>query len=207
MFRKTMMLAMAAAVVAAFAVPATVAAAQWADGGVAITSPQQIQLTGQTKWSGGITGSIECQVTTSLTLEPGETGTVTQYDVDVDEAGSTITSKCTAGGALASCQLHSLQPTGLPWVVHNEGQRLNVTSGEIHYTLTGQFCPGQTATMTASNPAKNHLITWTADNAKSVSFFTENGQVPVDTAAGNATAGTSGKLTVLAPNAGTYGLE
>jgi hypothetical protein len=213
MSKKTIMPAMIVAVTAALAAPAVATAGVWKHHGQAIQQNQQIQLTGQTKWSGGPVGSIECQVTTTVTLEAGQqTGTVTQYDVDVDQAGSTVTSKCSANGFLVGCQLHVLQSTELPWVVHNETQRLQITSGDIDYTLTGAFCSGQRATMTPSNPASSHFITWTPNQTKTVTSFTEAGQIAVDIYNGqqlvsSATAGTSGTLTILAPNSHTFSLE
>jgi hypothetical protein len=212
MFKKAMALALASVLVGALALPASAAANVWKDHSQAIQENRQIQLTGQTQWTGSM-GNIGCQVTTTLTMTAGSsTGTVTQYVVDTDEAGSTVTSKCTASGGLAFCQLHSLEATELPWVAHNETQRVQITSGDISYTLTGAFCPAQKATMTPSNPANSHFITWIPNNPHTITSFTESGQVAVDTYQGSGelvtsgTAGTNGSLQILAPNGGTYSL-
>ncbi len=66
--------------------------------------------------------------------------------------------------------------------------------------------------MTPSNPASSHFITWNPNQPKTVTSFTEAGQIAVDVYNGvqlvsSGTAGTSGTLTILAPNNQTFSLE
>jgi hypothetical protein len=207
MLKKTMMLVMAAAVVAAFAVPATASAGLWKHHATNIQQNQQITLTGNAKFDSGAIGNIECQTTSQLTATAGTTtGTVTQFTPDLDEANSTVTTKCKAGGFLAGCQVHSAVPSGLPWTVHNNTKTVAITNGDITVGFTGGFCPGDTATVTAST------VTATPNQPKTVSSFTLSGQVQVHILKGGVTQATStatvsGTQNILAPNAATYSLE
>jgi len=213
MLKKIIMLATAAAVVAALVVPAAASAGLWKHHAQTLGTDAQLQLTGNTKTSGG-PGSIDCQVTVQLTLTAGSsTGNITQFIPDLDEAGSTVTSKCKAGGFLVACQVHLSEATELPWVVHNETQRLEITSGDIHLGITGGFCPAQAGTVTPVNASKEHTVTATPNQPKTVSSLSLSGSVEVHLYNGSATpfrsetATVSGTQTILAPNAATYSLE
>jgi hypothetical protein len=223
MLKKTMMLAMAAAVVAAFAVPATATANEWKHGAVNIVGNKQIDLTGQALFHSGVVGGIECQTTAQLTALAGSggTGNVTKFDTDLDEAGSTVTTKCKATGFLAGCQVHATQSTGTgggtllanPWVVHNPTTKaVEVTSGDIHISMTGGFCPGDTATVTPAT------LTATPNQPKNITSFALSGQVQVHILKNGvtqttSTATVSGTQTIVDTGVGsqsrphTYGLE
>jgi hypothetical protein len=180
MLKKTMMTAMATAVVAAFAIPAAATASLWKHHNQNLATNAQIDLTGQTKFQGEV-GSIECQRTMQITLTAGTgTGNITKFEPDLDEAGSTVTSKCKAAGFLAACQVHSAVSEGLPWVIHNETQRIEITSGKINVGLTGGFCPAQGVTVTAVNAANGHTVTATPNQPHTVTSFTLAGQVEID---------------------------
>lgn len=214
MLKKTMMLAMAMAVVAAFAVPAAASAGLWKHHTTNIATDQQITLTGQAKFSSGGVGSIDCQTTSQLTATAGtSTGTVTKFDVDLDEAGSTVTTKCKSGAFLAGCQVHASQAQGLPWTIHNDTKEVTITNGVILIEMTGGFCPGKTATVTPGH------VTATPNQTKTVTTFTLSGTVGVHIYANHnphatqqpvisdPAATVSGTQTILAPNKHTYSLE
>jgi len=203
MLKRIMMLAMAVALVAAFALPAGASASLWKDHAQVLAQNAQLQLTGNAKFSGGL-GSVDCQTTSQLTATAGTgTGNVTQFEPDLDEANSTVTSKCKTGGFLVACQVHQVEATGLPWVVHNETTRVEITSGDIHFGLTGGFCPAQNGTVTTVNAAKGHTVTATPNQPKTVSSFTLSGNVEVHLYNGSATpfrsetAAVSGTQTIL----------
>lgn len=179
MLRKTMMLAMAVTAVAAVAGPSMASAQVWTHHTQAIQSNAQIFLTGQAAFNGGL-GGIECQTTASLTALAGQkTGNVTQFEPDPD-AAKQPTELCKTSGALSFCQVHSAQSTNLPWEVHNETTRVEITSGDIHVGITGAFCPGQVATVTPANAALGHTVTATPNQPKTITSFTLSGKVDVD---------------------------
>jgi hypothetical protein len=214
MLKKTILLAMAAAIVAAFAMPAAASASLWKHHAQAIPNDRQITLTGQAKFQGAV-GSVECQTTSQITLTAGtSTGNVTKFEPDLDEAGSTVTQKCKAGGFLAGCQIHSSVGENLPWVVHNTTQKIDVTSGSIRVGFTGGFCPGQSATVTPPDGV-NHFVTANPNQPHTVTSFELHGQVLVHVYNGahdaahtvqTGTATVTGTATILAPNAHTYSL-
>jgi hypothetical protein len=182
MLKKTIMLAMAMAVVAAFAVPAVASAGLWKHHATNIAVNKSITLTGQTLIHSGVVGGIECQTTGTLQLTAGTgTGHISKWGVDLDEAGSTVTSKCKATGFLAQCQVHSMVATGtggqdiakFPWIVHNKTKTVEVTTGEVHWGITGAFCPGATATFTPG------IVTLTPNQTKTVTSFALSGNVQV----------------------------
>lgn len=170
MLKKTIMLAMAVAVAAAVAVPAVGMAGVWKHHNTAIAANKVISLTGTIKYAGGFIGSIECQTTATITLlaAGSSTGSLTQLEPDLDEAGSTVTTKCIGGGLLSSCSIHTVQPKGLNWTVHNKTQFVEITSGDIHITMTGASCPGTEVTVTpdviiatpnvSTNPPQGHTV-------------------------------------------------
>jgi len=214
--KKIIMLAMAAAVVAAFAVPAAASASLWKHHKQVLAQNAQIQLTGNAKFSGGL-GSVDCETTSQLTATAGTgTGKVTQFQPDLDQVGSTVTSKCTAGGFLVACQVHSSQatiPVPAGWEIHNETSRIEITSGDIHIGMTGGFCPAQAGTVTPVNTSKEHTVTATPDQPKTMSSFILSGKVEVhlynnsQTPFRSETATVTGSQNILAPNAATYSLE
>jgi hypothetical protein len=181
MLKKTIMLAMAVAIAAAFAVPAAATASNWKDHSQILQANKQIQLTGGAKFTSGAVGNITCETTSKITLNANSTtGTVDEFIVDVDQVGSTVTQKCVAGGFLAGCQVHKSQALNLPWTIHNETQRVEITNGNITVEMTGGFCPGKVATVTPANAAQSHTLTATPNQPHTVTTLTLGGELEVD---------------------------
>ncbi len=195
--KKAIMLALA--IGALVAVPAA-AMAEWTDGTVKVPTNRTIQFKGNAKFSSGFLGSIVCNTTSQTKLEPGSTGTVESFHPDTTT--KTVTEQCTAGGALAGCQVHTVQSTGLPWTAHanTAAGTITITSGEIHTSLTGSFCASKTSTVTAGT------VTLTLDNAHAGTNGTLSGQLQVHTEPATAATTISGQQTVQGTDAGTYGV-
>lgn len=138
MLRKTLLAALAAA---ALAVPAA-ATAEWKEHQTPIQTEQPVQLTGNyIVDAGGLgIGSINCQVKIDLRLKPGTTGEMITFAVDLDQAGSTVTSKCGTGGGLSLCQVHAMQGKGGPWSIHDQTAAIQVKQEAIEYSITGAMC-------------------------------------------------------------------
>lgn len=145
MFRKVMMLALAAGALAALMAPAG-ASATWTKDHQALQENAQIELTGQAAIHGEV-GSIECQVRSLMQLTAGTTtAVVTESGVDLKEAGSTVTSKCSISGGLESfgcTDVASSTAAGLPWTAHAVStQTISTTTGTVQNHLHGGiFCP------------------------------------------------------------------
>lgn len=145
MFKKAMMLAVAAAALVAFAIPAT-ASAKWQEHGSDISQDVPLQVTGTSEFHGEI-GGLTCQTDATATLLAGTTtASVTSFGVDLTEAGSTVTSKCSVDSTLASfgcTDVGQVTVAGLPWTGHaTSTQRITVTTGTIQNHLHGGiFCP------------------------------------------------------------------
>jgi hypothetical protein len=146
MFKKAMMLAVAAAALVAFAIPAT-ASANWQDHSATLQQNANIQVTGQARFQGESIGAIECQTDASATLIAGQTtASVTAFGVDLTEAGSTVTSKCFVNSTLEAfgcSDVAQVTVEGLPWTAHaTNTQTIAVTTGTIQNHLHGGiFCP------------------------------------------------------------------
>jgi len=198
MFKKITILAMALGALAAFALPMS-ASAFWTKHHAAITENEQIQLTGQIFFQSS-NGGIDCQIQSNVTFEAGSTtGKATTFE---RLAGGTDTERCKGTGGLAFCQIHNLEPTELPWIVHtvNSGQAtadVEVTFKTIHSQTTGGFCPASTTTVTPGT------ATFTPDNAQTTKKLTLSGQTKVDVL-GEETAQIGGQLEVA--GALTYGI-
>jgi hypothetical protein len=146
MIRKLMMLAFAAALVA-FAIPAT-ASAQWTKHTQTLGQNDQIQVTGQFKFQGGI-GNLECQTNAAAQLTASTTtADVTSFVVDVTGV-ETVTDNCTIGGGLASlgcsdvASVTSSASVATPWVAHLVStQTIDIATGTMQNHLHGGiFCP------------------------------------------------------------------
>jgi hypothetical protein len=180
MLKKTIMLGMAVAIAAAFAVPAAATASNWKEHTQVLQANRQIQLTGAAGFLSGPVGGITCETTAKITANANSTtGTVDEFIPDLDEVGSTVTTKCKGSGLLVNCQVHKVQPLNLPWTIHNETQRVEVTSGLITIEMTGGFCPAKIATVTPVNALKGHTVTATPNQPHTVTTFTLSGEVEV----------------------------
>lgn len=146
MFKKAIMLAVAAAAIAAMAIPASASAA-WTHHNTHLAQNAQIQVTGQAHFEGEEIGGVACQTDAQATLLAGQTtATVTNFGVDLTEAGSTVTSKCSVNAELAffGCtDVGQVTVDGLPWTAHaTNTQQIAVTTGTIQNHLHGGiFCP------------------------------------------------------------------
>lgn len=139
MLKKIVMLALA--VMAVAVVTALTASANWTHSGKVIpvgTNPQG-QATGQASFTNAVVGGINCQNYSNVEFTGGgTTGFVKSLEIDTTEGG-TVTQKCVTSGPIASCRVKSVQPTGLPWVIHSDGADvISITSGEVHYVLESQ---------------------------------------------------------------------
>lgn len=201
MMGKATSMAMAVAAIA-LALPSGALAGPWKHHTQEIQQNRQITLTGSLKFQ-GMGGEIQCEVTSQMTLLAGtSTAEVTKYEPDLDTQGTTVTGKCKTGGFIAGCQIHVVQPTGFPWVAHNETQKVQIKTKEIHISMTGAFCMAQSATITEST------LFLTPNQPKTFQSFTVSGCANADVGAiKDPCASTSGTLNVLAPDAGTYSLE
>ncbi len=170
----------------------------WRHAGLPLEKNVAIGFTGSLKYSSGVLGSIECQITAGVQLTPGSTGVVETFATD----NGTATERCKTGGALAACQVHSLQATGLPWTIHaGTTSTFTAATGEVHTTMTGGFCPISTL---ISTPAH---IKFTPDNSTAIGKVLASGSVGTDSALGALPLTLSGELAVEGPNAGTYGIS
>lgn len=204
MFRKTILLGLCVAAVAALALPVS-AVANWTGSTVPIVTSRTIELTGTNiKFSSGPAGGIECHMTAQVILHPGTTGTVTMLDPE-----GSATTVCKGSGALANCAVHAMQATGYkggsltaePWTIHTDTKDITITTGDIHFTLQELvFCPTPIFTVTGGT------VTEQVDNAHAVSTTTLAGTLQADSGLGNFAVTSSGVWHVKAPNAGTYGI-
>jgi hypothetical protein len=156
MLKKAMMLAFAAAALVAFAIPAT-ASAQWTKHTQTLGQNDQIQITGQSKFQGGI-GAVECQTNAVAQFLAGQTTVnITAFGPDVT-GSETVTENCEVTGGLASLGCSDVasvttdiqtgaHPT--PWIGHLlNTQQIDITTGTIQNHLHGGiFCP-KTQTLT-----------------------------------------------------------
>ncbi len=208
MIKKMILLALA--VGALSALPSAAMALEWTDGTIKVGTERQLQTKGNAKFSSGVAGSVDCKTTSTLKLIPGTTGEITSFHPDTGLG--TITQVCKAGGALANCQVHAVQATNLPWVghivtetvqspKHEHLQKLLVTSGAIHNTLGGQFCPAASLEVTPSNE-----VTVLLDNEHGATNLTLDGSVQVDSSLGKLATTVSGTQTIQGSDATTYGI-
>ncbi len=207
MLKKLMMLAVAVAALVAVALPVS-AMANWTDNGKPITSKATVEFTGtNVKFSSGPAGSIECHTTAQAIFHPGTTGTVTMFDPE-----GSVTTACKAGGALANCQVHEVQATGYkggtltaePWDLHTDTKDITITTGDIHSTVTGQFCATGQTTSTVTVTAGT--VTGHVDDPDKVSTIQLTGTLITDSKLGQFGTTISGVQHVKGTDAGTYGI-
>jgi len=202
MFKKMTVLAMAVGVVAALALPAS-ASADWKHHQTAIQQNQQIGLTGNIRFQGGL-GGVECQVTSAVTFEPGTSGFISSF---VPEPTSD-TANCKGLGGLVGCQVHNVAPTGFPWPVHTEANgSIDIEHGEIHSQSTGFFCPVKNITITEGTVVATPNEADTADNVQihgkaDVHLQTNSGVTHEE----ETTVSSNPTIAIEAPNANTYSI-
>jgi hypothetical protein len=175
-----MLLALAASVLVAFAVPAIASASNWTKNGheLKVTELQWTQdgvpLTGETTASfEGTFGSSnhgDCAVSGEMSLRPSRAvGALTKFTL----------SSCQAGPIFKSlgCSLSSATANGLPWayaaksVKATSPQELKIMNVSVTYTFSGGLC-GAGAKDTVSG-----AITATPDNSSKVSSLSLWGEL------------------------------
>ncbi len=207
MLKKLMMLAVAVAALAALALPVS-AMARWTDETIPIPTSRTVEFTGtNVKFSSGPAGSIECHTTAQVIFHPGTTGTVTMFDPE-----GSVTTACKAGGALANCQVHEVQATGYkggtltaePWDLHTDTNDITITTGDIHSTITGQFCATGQASATVTVTGGD--VTGHLDDKHKASTIQLTGTLQTDSPLGKFATTISGLQHVKGTDAGTYGV-
>ena len=186
MLKKLTMLALSAAALVAFALPAT-ASAGWTVNETALETNTEVEFTGHADFTVfnlvGATAILHIKVN----LEKGSTGKVT---------GFTAT-ECVGILGYKGNTCHVTTPTlaETPWVVHcNASGTISITEIDIHNKYTG-----------ASPPADSTLVggvTATPDNNKTITTVTlsSNGAN-----VGGNPANVTGDLAVVAPHTGVIG--
>ena len=209
MLRKTMVLVLAITLGAlvAFALPAS---ANWEHKKAKLLVQKTITLKGQVKFGTSL-GGIQCEITTALELIPGTTGFMETFEPE----GGTTPEKCKGNGGLAFCQIHHLEPKGLPydttegtggWKIHTSGaSSIEIINGLITVSLEDLFCPYPgTFSITPDT------IIATPDKSFEFSSFNLSGalQADIKTSQGETqvAAQPSGTLTVEGQDAKTYGV-
>jgi hypothetical protein len=194
MLKRMTVLAMAVGMLAALALPSAASAA-WGHNGADITQDVDVELTGQARFQSQL-GGVECQVKSTVTFFAGQT--TGAADTFVPEPTSDTTN-CKGLGGLAFCQIHGVSPTQLPWTIHTAGaDTISVTSGEIHSSATGGFCPVSSLTITSGT------VTAQVDNPTAVSTATLSGTLVTHVGGSAQNSTISGTLHVVGGNAGTY---
>lgn len=133
----------------------------WQHSGVDITGEVTIPLEGGFSYSGG----TSCPgLASSLTLQPGSTGSVTEYAIE-EPAECEVTGTLKSLGCTA---LGSLTAESLPWTAHNTSSHIRITETKtlFHYT-GGAFCP-KTVTVEGE-------MTATPDDAEAIKVLTLGG--------------------------------
>jgi len=152
---------MALGALALFALPG-LATAAWQYGGANIQETKQVTIQGTDVRFQSQLGGVYCKTQTVADFDVGSTGKVTTFEA---AGGNTNTTEACHGiGSLFFCQIHSFAATGLPWVLHTEGvtpnAQITVTTGQIHTTAQGGFCPTHNVTL---EPGTVHLTVASAE--------------------------------------------
>ncbi|HEU4393726.1 MAG TPA: hypothetical protein VFR04_08855 [Solirubrobacterales bacterium] len=194
--RKAVLLAMAAAIVAMFAIPGSASAA-WTKHHVNNNANQELEITGTDMFFETSVGGVTCTSTISKVLfEVGTTGKVNSF-----EAEPTNTSQCQGRGAIAQCDVHEAKADNLPWVIHTvSATSVSITTGTITNTLTGFLCP-HTLQLTPGTVT----MTVNAAETNTTSTATLSGGLTTDGDLGNGIA-TSVSGTVHVLGTITYGI-
>ncbi|HEX5927775.1 MAG TPA: hypothetical protein VFY48_00080 [Solirubrobacterales bacterium] len=201
MIKRITVLAMAAGVVAAFALP-TSASASWKHHNTPVVTDVQIGITGNARFQGGL-GGIECQVTARIKNFTGQTTGIIETFAPHPTSD---TANCKGLGGLAFCQMHNVTPQAPNWVGHTaSATTVTVTTTEIAGDATGGFCPikrivltGTTATITPNQP--NTVSSGTFSGTLEADLTTNSGAVDKETVQ------FSGSGVIESPNANTYSI-
>jgi hypothetical protein len=189
MVKKMMLLAMAAAAVAAFAVPATASASgMFYHEGESFEGAIKETFAGPIGFATGF-GGFDCNAYAEVDMETNG-GTVTSLEID--------TETCTGTGALAACTLVEDEVTKLGTLTPTAAD-IDIQNVEITNTYGG-MCPLTHSTITAT------AVTATPDNPAAISTLTLSGPVVVDPiGGGEIPAAATGLLAADEPE--TFGLS
>jgi hypothetical protein len=164
--KKAILLAMAAAIVAMFAVPGSAPAA-WTKHHKAITENAEIEITGTNIQFAGAFGSYECNTISKVDFETTNSATTGKITTFKPDGKSTEKSVCKGTGAQAQCEVHDFTADNLPWVIHTAtADTATITSGSVTTQNTGFLClsptvTGGTTTMTVAAGQTNTTSTAT----------------------------------------------
>ena len=200
--RKAILLAMAAAIVAMFAVPGS-ASANWTKHHAALPAGQnaELEITGTDIRFTSSSGGVTCSSTISkVDFEGGTTtGKITSFAPEVSKQ-TTITEDCQGTGILEGCEVHQVTANNLPWTIHTAtSDTVTITTGGVTNELSGFFCPtsavatGGTVTMTVA-----------AGETTTTSTATLSGTLPGDVGGLTPTLTVAGTVHVLGTI--TYGI-
>jgi hypothetical protein len=202
MTKKIGLLAALAVMATAFAVPAA-ASANWKDKGVNLTESRTIPGSGKASFTGSL-GGVSCgTITGKITLNPGTTGTIDEFEP--------VLSTCVGTGGLSGCTVTGITVKNLPWAIHDINAEY-VTVGtpsepkdgmvEITNTFSGFFCPASITIF--ENEAGTKMPKLTPDSTTAIKKFTLSGELEA-TVGGAVTI--SGEFSPSnASDSGTYGL-
>jgi opacity protein-like surface antigen len=186
MLKKMMLLAVSAAALVAFAVPASASATEWQDAGEGFAGHRTIDLEGHAEFKTTTGAGVTCkQAKFTLTMVGGgDSGSVTAFSV------TNPTTECNGFGALAACVPEQPDAENLGWPVTANANGTITISG-IQFKATYNNCPasqiaGGKITLTPNNPESIGTLKGTGSALGEVSLAAD--------------------LAVLAPNSGTYGI-
>ncbi len=206
MLKRITQCAMAVGALAALALPAGVSATWVESTAVKTGSNPKISLTGkEIKFTSTTTGGVSCHMSAEIEL----TGGTTTGFMNKFEPFAGATTSCTESGiiALEGCVIETIQPTELPWVLHNNTPTLtvSVTAKTVHLELrktvggVSQPCP-----KFPGSDFTGGTLTLTPNSVALISSFNLSGTLIFDPGAVATTF--SGTFNILAPNAEKYGL-
>ena len=160
---------------------APASASVWKHQGSNVSKSIQIGLSGMEVFGvNGLTSTINCEVSATLTTSGGSTGTITKYSLFA----------CFGTGTFNNCVPLAVESKGLPWTVHVNASDLTVTKMRIRRTFLAG-CPITEADSTLSP-------TVTLDTPTEIFQMELFGQ--------DFLWASAGALWVNAPNIDTYGI-
>lgn len=192
MFKKMLLVAMAAGALVAFAAPAMASAAEWKVNGAPLEEETTIEFTGSAQF--GLTPPFpevgaHAVLHIQVTLSPGSTGVVEGL----------VATECTGTGGYTGLTCHvstNLTPTN-QWVLHCEA---NGTMRITNIDLTNRYTPEGLAANTTLTGNVTGVATPNNEEIESIDL-SDAGEV----LANGVPADVSGELELVAPHTGIIG--
>jgi hypothetical protein len=134
--KKILLLVAAALCSMALVAPASASAeAFWAENGELLTENAAVSLEEGYFEFQTMFGGISCNVKGAATLEPGESGSLTEFEFEV--------ASCETSGVLKECKVTQADAVGLPMTIHADtSTSVMFTNVFFVYELEGKFpCP------------------------------------------------------------------